>query len=143
MTVSKLNDSKKKEIGDAHKAKKMNQKQLAAAYGVSERTINRVLNELGMATAVPRIKGEAYQVMQLLKQHNLNKEGLVKLLEMAPTGVNKAKVAKFMMDLPEAEYAPLLSMITTARVAKNANTSVQTALLNVENKVNKHAKDAG
>lgn len=51
-------------------AKTMTQRQLAKFFDVSERTIHRVLEEAGLATTVPRIKGEAYEVMQMLKHYS-------------------------------------------------------------------------
>lgn len=42
-------------------------KELAANWGASPRTIGRILEEAGLATPVPRIQGEAYQIMQVLK----------------------------------------------------------------------------
>lgn len=55
-----------------YKLKARTQKELSKEYGVSERTINRVLIEAGIATPVARIKGEAYQAMQLLKKYNMS-----------------------------------------------------------------------
>lgn len=81
MSVKCLDKHQKNYIGFFYKNKKANQKQLAEQFNVSERTINRVLNEMGLATAVPRIKGEAYQVMQLLKKHGMDIQTLKNLLE--------------------------------------------------------------
>ena len=82
--------------------------------------------------------------MQVLKKHGITTPGQLDVILTLPiNGMHKAKVTKFLMDLPEDEYAPLLSMVTMARVAKASNTSVQTALLNVENKVNKNAHNDG
>lgn len=58
-----------------------NIKELAERVQVSPRTINRVLIEYGLATTEQRIKGEAHQVMQLLKKHKLNYYTLRQLLE--------------------------------------------------------------
>ena len=81
MTVRCLTQPCKNQILDLYKRKLMNQKELAEYFGVSERTINRVFIEAGIATPVARIKGEAYQVMQLLKKYNLNYSTLKTLLE--------------------------------------------------------------
>lgn len=80
MTVKILNDHQKKFICNNYTGKYMNQKQLAKHFLVSERTINRVLNEAGLATAVPRLKGEAYRAMQVLKKHNVSVDQLDSLL---------------------------------------------------------------
>jgi hypothetical protein len=71
MTVKILFDEIKLAIVNNYKAKTMTQKQLAIWAGVSERTINRVLNEAGVATAIPRLQGEAYMALQILKKHGV------------------------------------------------------------------------
>lgn len=81
MAVQCLTKHEKNYIGYFYSNKKANQKELAEQFGKSERTINRVLNELGLATAVPRLKGEAYQVMQLLKKYGYTPASLKTLLE--------------------------------------------------------------
>ena len=81
MTVRCLTQSSKNRILGLYKRKLMNQKELAEYFNVSERTINRVFIEAGVATPVERIKGEAYQVMQLLKKHAVDLQKLSMLLE--------------------------------------------------------------
>ena len=58
----------------------MNQKALAEHFEVSERTINRVLVEYGLATPIPRLKGEAYRTMKLLKQYHVDYPVLEQIL---------------------------------------------------------------
>lgn len=81
MPVKCLSEVQKNFISIAYTSKHKTQKQLAEYLKVSERTINRVLEELGLATPVARIKGEAYQVMQLLKKHSMDYGCLKTLLE--------------------------------------------------------------
>ncbi len=81
MSVKCLNKHQKKYIVYLYNNKTMNQKELADTYEVSARTINRVLIEAGVATTVARIKGEAYQVMQLLKKYGYTADSLEHLLE--------------------------------------------------------------
>ena len=71
MSVKCLTQAQKDQIVYWYKQKTYNQKELAKNYNTSERTINRVLIEYGLATPVARIKGEAYQVMQVLKKYNI------------------------------------------------------------------------
>ncbi len=71
MSVKCLSDVQKNFVIKAYQAKHKSQKELAQYLDVSERTINRVLTEAGLATPVARIKGEAYQVMQLLKKYGI------------------------------------------------------------------------
>ena len=72
MTVKCLTKNQKDMIVFWYQKKIYNQKELAKNYNTSERTINRVLVEYGLATPVSRIKGEAYQVMQVLKKYNIH-----------------------------------------------------------------------
>ena len=60
---------------------KKNIKQIAAMLSVSERTISRVLAELGLASPTQLIKGEAYQVMQMLKKHKVDMDELTQILQ--------------------------------------------------------------
>lgn len=81
MAVKCLNDVQKRTIAHLYRVKALNQKNLARQYEVSERTINRVLTEAGLATPVARIKGEAYHVMKLLEKYHLNLQTLTMMLE--------------------------------------------------------------
>ena len=72
MSVKCLTQDQKYSLITLYKNKLFNQKQLAERFNTSERTVNRVLIEYGLATPVARIKGEAYQVMQVLKKYNIH-----------------------------------------------------------------------
>lgn len=80
MTVKCLTGLQKAQILKHYQAKEYDQKTLAMLYDTSARTINRVLIEAGVATPVERIKGDAYQVMQLLKEHAVDIPTLKDLL---------------------------------------------------------------
>lgn len=81
MTVKCITKAQKDLIVFWYQNKVCNQKELAMRCNVSERTINRVLTEAGLATPIARIKGEAYQVMKMLKQYGMDMHGLKRLLE--------------------------------------------------------------
>lgn len=83
MSVKCLTVPQKKYIAYYYTKKLMTQKQLSDNFEVSERTINRVLIEAGLATPIARIKGEAYHVMKLLKKHDLDLDSLTQMLEGA------------------------------------------------------------
>ena len=72
MSVKCLTQHQKAYVVYYYNMKKSSQKELAWQFGVSQRTINRVLIEAGVATPVARIQGEAYQVMHLLKKYHLD-----------------------------------------------------------------------
>lgn len=93
MSVKCLSPDVKLSIVSNYRVKTLNQKQLAKLWGVSERTINRILNEAGVATAVPRIQGEAYQAMQILKKHNISVESLDNVLTEYLYGTYEAQSA--------------------------------------------------
>lgn len=81
MTVSCLNPIQKQIVIDYYSNKSYSQAELARQYHVSERTIHRVLVEAGLATPVARIQGEAYAVMQFLKENDLDLAKLKQLLK--------------------------------------------------------------
>lgn len=89
MSVKCITKAQKDLIVFWYQNKMFNQKELAEKCQTSERTINRVLIEYGLATPVARIKGEAYHVMQLLKKHSLDLNGLKKMLEPPHVAVVK------------------------------------------------------
>ena len=72
MAVRAIKESVKDSIVKAYTSKEMNIKELALANNTSPRTIGRILEERGLASPVPRLQGEAYQVMQLLAQYNVS-----------------------------------------------------------------------
>ena len=102
-----------------HTNKTMTQKEMAEYFGVSERTINRVLNELGLATAVPRIKGEAYQVLRLMAKHNFTIKDLETLLEANSATDVAQLVDEYLMEKTEADLIVLFNAIHK-RKASNA-----------------------
>lgn len=77
MQVKCLTAEEKDQIVLAYTHKTLNLKELAKHFNSSPRTIGRVLEERGLATPVPRLKGEAYQVMKFLNEHGLDLQGLV------------------------------------------------------------------
>ena len=81
MSVKCITQSQKDSILSLYQNKVMTQKELAVRFNTSQRTINRIFIEAGIATPVARIKGEAYHVMQLLKKYNVNHSTLKTLLE--------------------------------------------------------------
>lgn len=105
-------------IYTVHTNKTMTQKEMAEHLGVSERTINRVLNELGLATAVPRIKGEAYQVLRLLEKHNFTIKDLETLLE-----ANSATDVEQLVDeyLMEQTHGDLIVLFNSIHKRKTSN----------------------
>ena len=80
MSVNCLSQAEKDTVIHYYKIN-VPQKRLATYAGVSERTINRVLIEAGLATPVARIQGEAHQVMQLVKAYGLSYQGVKNVLE--------------------------------------------------------------
>lgn len=81
MAIKCLNEYQKRYVMYHYHKKLMSQKQLAQHFDVSERSIHRVLVEAGLATPVARIKGEAHQVMQLLKHYGLDIKTLKAILD--------------------------------------------------------------
>lgn len=81
MAVQILNDSDKRFIATAYTHSNVPLAQLAKNYGVSRRTIGRVLEEFSLHTPVPRLQSEAAAVMKLLKRFNVDPDRLESILE--------------------------------------------------------------
>jgi hypothetical protein len=81
VTVKCLTEVQKDAVVAYYKANVMNLKEMALCFGTSPRTVSRVLQERGLATPVPRLKGEAYQAVQLMKKYNLTVPGLKTVLD--------------------------------------------------------------
>ena len=71
MKVNCIKESNKDAIVELYTKKVSNITELAKAYDTSNRTIGRVLEERGIASPVPRLQGEAYLVMKLLKDYDV------------------------------------------------------------------------
>lgn len=71
----------KDQICLAYNQKTLTLRELANHFSTSSRTIGRVLEERGLATPVPRLKGEAHQVMLLIKSYGLDIDTLTTLLK--------------------------------------------------------------
>lgn len=122
------------------KAHGWNQKIIAQTLGISERSVKRILDEAGLATAVPLIKGEAHLAIKMLQKHNLNADGADALITQAKQGPTRGQIVKAIVDMDEATWGAILKEIVIGRVAKNSNNMVATAMLNISNAVDKNAK---
>ena len=100
MTVRILNTQHKVQLIKLYRSKALNQKQLAEYFAVSERTVNRILIEAGVATAVPRLRGEAYRAMYLLRKHDIKLDELELVISMG-----KTNIANIQQELEEDQYA--------------------------------------
>lgn len=80
MAVKLIKENIKDAMINAYTSKQSNITQLAKKYNVSTRTVGRVIEERGLATPVPRLRGEAYQVMQLLAEFELTVDQLKDIL---------------------------------------------------------------
>ena len=83
MTVLCITQEDKDTIVGVFVAKLFTQRELAHSYKTSERTINRVLVEAGVATTIPRLKGEAYTAIKLMEKHNVPIYDLEAMLVLA------------------------------------------------------------
>lgn len=116
MTVKILHQSEKDSIISRYQSKQWTQKDLAFAFRVSERTINRVLNEAGIATAVPRIKGEAYRALKTLEKHNILVDDLDTRLSQ-PT-LTETSVLEYLFNLSQEELVTLLGKVLDAQMSE-------------------------
>lgn len=111
MAVKCLTPEEKKDIAELYTSKTMIRKELAQAYVVSERTINRVLIEAGLATPVERKNGEAHQVMLLMKKYGFDIKALEELMKATGPDSMKDVVDEYLMALSERERIVLFNAI--------------------------------
>ena len=76
--------------------------EIAFIYGVSARTIARIITEAGMVTPLARRNGECYRAMQILKQHDVLAHELNELLVLGLQAKQDAK-NKYVFDYQLAQ----------------------------------------
>jgi hypothetical protein len=82
-TVKCFTEARKDSLVSFYKTGQYKIIDLAALFNTSTRTIGRVLVERGLATPVPRLKGEAYHVMKTLEAHGIKPEQLEQVIQKA------------------------------------------------------------
>lgn len=118
MAIKCLTSEEKKDIAELYNNKTMIHKELAQAYLVSERTINRVLIEAGLATPVERKNGEAHQVMLLMKKYGFDIKALEELMKANRTESMQEVVDEYLMSLSDRERIVLFNDIHKRSEAK-------------------------
>jgi hypothetical protein len=133
---------------------------LADQYKVSRSTIRRVLNEAGVFTKdqIDRSKGALAD--KLIARYGLNLEKVTSLfrvmhdLDLFKQGENgteihiygrmltRENIVKHLMDMEEGTWQALLNEVVSARVAKAHNTHTISAMLRLQEKVEKNARDS-
>lgn len=141
MTVSKLTEAQKQMVRVNYTSKSMNITKMAIVLGVSTRTIGRVLEELDLPSPVPRLRGEAYNVIQTLKKFGVEPKELTGIITLYKNGPTREQIVAEAMKMDDGTWNALLDEIITARVATKHNVHVQTAMLNLEEKVNRNVQD--
>lgn len=111
MAIKCLTPEEKKDITELYSNKTMIRKELAQAYLVSERTINRVLIEAGLATPVERKNGEAHQVMLLMKKYGFDIKALKELMKANGPESMQEVVDEYLMTLSDRERIVLFNAI--------------------------------
>ncbi len=81
MPVQCLSEAAKSVICGAYTNQRAKVSDLAYRWDTSPRTIRRILEERGLASPVPRLKGDAYQVMKLLQEFGIPADKLRSVLE--------------------------------------------------------------
>jgi len=77
---TRLTALQRKNIVYQYQSKQFNIRQLSGMYGVSQRTIGRVIVAAGLSLPVERLQGEAKLVMEILHKHKVTSLILNKLL---------------------------------------------------------------
>lgn len=144
MAVNKLTQAQKEMIRLNYTSKRMNITEMAKTLEVSTRTIGRVLDELDLPSPAPRLKGEAYNVMQVMKKHGITADKLDFALTVASKVDDKPdldKITSQILELSDGTYNAFLAQVIHQREAKKQNVHVQTAMLNLQEKAAKNERD--
>jgi hypothetical protein len=115
MTVLCLSEHAKSSIGDAYLAKKT-QDELALIWGVSRRTIHRVLVEEGLiipGKTKRSLTSDEEKILKTLKENNINHAELVKRLK-APT-INPKNIVSTLGAIGSSQYDHIMAMVAGAR----------------------------
>lgn len=123
MSVKCLNKENKSLIAEWYSRKLFNQKELAERFGVSQRTINRVLIEKHLATPGERFTEEVQAVMKVVNGYELNAQSLKKILE-APAFTH-ANVQAYLNQCTKDQLAQLFYMSSLVKVHEMANAELQ------------------
>jgi hypothetical protein len=114
MSVKCLTVAQKDALVFGYSHNRVSLQDLSKLYGVSSRTIGRVLEERGLATPVPRVKGEAYLALQACKQHGIDPHNLgdylawTHLLQEGTASASKEAVVTF---LATCDYRTLRDLL--------------------------------
>lgn len=147
---SKLTPLHKAKIEAMYTHDKKTITQIAQETGVSARTIGRVLDEYGSIRSTAKLKGDAYKVMQTLQIHDIRPELLNTVLIKAKQAFEElaifkqkpdlVKIRDQIVNLEESMYNSWLATVIHQREAKKHNVHVQTAMLNLQEKVDRNER---
>lgn len=126
MKVKCLSAHVKDQICLAYNNKTLTLKELAFHFGTSSRTIGRVLEERGLATPVPRLKGEAHQVMLLIKSYGLDIDTLTTLLKTVSLSTPLKPEVQDIMKLLRAHGLDIIGL--TAKLSSTPLTPINVQL---------------
>lgn len=116
MTVHCLTEAQKTELVALYNNKDFNITELGKKYRVSERSITRVLDEFDIPTPMPRVRGEAYQAMQVLKSYGMNVEQLKAAL--AAPALTQQNVQMYLNQCSKEHLAELFYISGLAKIAE-------------------------
>lgn len=124
MTVKCFAEITKDQICLAYSHKTMCLSELARHFTTSTRTIGRVLEERGLATPVPRLKGEAYALMKLMLQYSMTVDQLKTILTApaAPVICNET-VQTYLDECSEAELGGFVYQTLQRKSLQKMSTS--------------------
>lgn len=141
MTKITLDQAKKDVIVTAYKAGTRTIHQLANQCGVARSTIRRVLNEADIYTPEQTERSKSEAVMEMLRTYGMDIHDLHQMLVFHKQA-SRSVLIKACMDMEEGTWGAFLNDVVTARVAKAHNVHTSSAMLRVQEKVDKNARDS-
>ena len=113
MKVRCFTEQDKDDIVSDYLSKELTLSDIASIYGVSRRTIVRVLDEREIPSPMPRLQGEAREVLQILAKHDIY---VSELEERLNSPFTLANVQTFLNSCTKTELATLFYNSAVAKI---------------------------
>lgn len=158
MTVIILDAAKKAAIVTIYKAGTRTIQQLAMQAGVARSTIRRILNDAGIYTPEQIKQDNGKEAMNTLARFNMSLSDLSAILiqlrdldmikevnghMLINYTPSRSRMLTECKNMEEGTWAAFLNEVVTARVAAAHNKHVDSAMLRINEKVEKNARDDG
>lgn len=121
--TQKLTDKKRQQVADHYLFSGKRQQDTADAFGISRRTVQRILLEKGMIAPTDRVSKQKAEILQIVNDHGLDADSLHRALNMTP--MTPGNVQQHLVNLPTDQLLNLFYNITRQQVVRDIRRSAQ------------------